>query len=230
MSGTSRNFVFNSELIGAYSLATDKVCFVCKGVGEKTKRVFEEALEVEVKEITISDSCLIGIFLVTNEKIALVPWSTTKKEIDELKSYFQEVAVLDIKFNALGNLISANTKGALIHVDLPDDTVELIKDLLKVKKVTKLPSKNRILASFLFVNEKAFLASPLFNKEVIELFKEVFETEGDFGTVNRGSYVIKLGMVANSKGAVVGGLTTGPEIAKIEQIFGIGLALKDTKL
>src|SRR5579875_1404146 len=213
MVGTSRNFIFNSELIGAFSFANNKYCFICKGAEQKYKRIFEETLEIEVKEITISESSLVGIFIAANSRAALLPWSATEEEIDVLKSYFDEVAVLRTKFNALGNLISANSKGAVLHADFTEDEVNFIKDVLKVKSIAILPAENRKLASFLVVNDKGFLASPLFDESALKLFREIFDTEGDIGTINRGSSAIKLGLVINEKGAVVGGLTTGAEIA-----------------
>ena len=219
MAGSSRNLIFNSELIGAFSLATNKVCFVCKGIENKNKRIFEETLESEVKEITISESSLIGIFMVANSRGALLPWSATKEELDEIKSYFEEVEILKTKFNALGNLISANSNGAVLHADFKEEEIELIKDVLKVKQVVTLPKENRKLASFLVVNDKGFLASAFFDETALNIFREIFGVEGDVGTVNRGSFAIKLGIVANDKGVVVGALTTGAEIAKIEQIF-----------
>jgi translation initiation factor 6 len=219
MAGSSRNLIFNSELIGAFSLATNKVCFVSKGIENKNKKIFEETLESEVKEITISESSLIGIFMVANSRGALLPWSATKEELDEIKSYFEDVEILNTKFNALGNLISANSNGAVLHADFKEEEIELIKDVLKVKQIATLPKENRKLASFLAVNDKGFLASPFFDETALNIFREIFGVEGDVGTVNRGSFAIKLGIVANDKGVVVGALTTGAEIAKIEQIF-----------
>jgi len=221
MSGTARNFIFNSELIGAFSFATNKFCLVCKGTEPKNKRIFEETLETEVREITISESSLIGIFIAGNSRGAILPWSSTKEEIDILKSYFDEIGVLNSKLNAIGNLISVNSKGAILHADFNEEEINFIKDVLKVKNIATLSSRNRKLASFLVVNDKGFLASPLFDEKDLELFRKVFEVDGDFGTVNRGSSAIKLGLIVNEKGAVVGGLTTGAEIAKIEQIFDL---------
>jgi translation initiation factor 6 len=40
-------------------------------------------------------------------------------------------------------------------------------------------------------------------------------------TVNRGFPYLRIGMVANSYGVVVGDMTTGPEIAHIEASLGV---------
>lgn len=221
MAGTARDFIFNSELIGAFCFATDKFCFVSKGIPEKTKQVLMETLEVEVKEISISESSLIGVFIAANQRGALLPSTATDEEVDEMKSYFEEVEVLKFKFNALGNLISANSNGAVLHFDFEEEMVEVIKSVLKVKNIALLPKQSRYLASFLIVNDKGFLASALFNEEAMKIFKETFKIEGDHGTINRGSGALKLGLIANNKGAVAGGLTTGAEIAKIEQVLGL---------
>jgi translation initiation factor 6 len=223
--GTSKGFIYNSEIIGAFAYATNKVCLLPKGIDNKTKKIFNETLETEILETTISNSPLIGIFIVANENGAILPWTSSKEEIDMLKSYFKDIEVLESKFNAIGNLVSANSKGAVLHVDFNENEIELIKSVLKVNKIAKL-SKNKPLASYLFVDDNGFLASLYFDDYDIKMFEDVFSVQGDIGTVNRGSNIIKLGIIKNNKGLIVGGLTTGAEIAKIEQIFGVAKKIK----
>ena len=132
MAGTYKCSIFNSEIIGAFSYTNDKFCFLPKNVDEKVKRIFSEALEVEVAEITIAESPLIGIFLIATNNKALVPWNITKEEIDTLKSYFDEVVIFNSKYNAIGNFVSFNSNGVLIHFNLNEEEIEQIKEVLNV--------------------------------------------------------------------------------------------------
>jgi translation initiation factor eIF-6, putative len=219
VAGTSRGFIYNSEIVGAYAFATDDVCFLPKGIDNKIKKLFIETLETEIVEINISNSPLIGVFIVANENGALLPWTSTKEEIEILKSYFKNVEILQSKYNALGNLISVNSYGAILHISFDKEEIETVKNTLKIKKLAYL-NKGKPLASYIFVDNNGFLASPCFDDNDLKLFEEVFSVKGDIGTVNRGSNIIKLGIIKNNKGIIVGGLTTGAEIAKIEQILG----------
>jgi len=119
----------------------------------------------------------------------------------------------------LGNLISANSNGAVIHINFNEEEINLIKDVLKVKNISFLPKGEQYLASFLYVNDKGFLASNYFSEKTLEIFRKTFNVNGDYGSVNRGSKIIKLGLICNNKGGIVGGITTGVEIGKIDQIF-----------
>jgi translation initiation factor 6 len=219
MAGIDRAFIFNMEIIGAFSIATNKVCFLPKGVSQKTKELFKEILEVEIEEATIAESSLIGIFVAFNEKGILLPWNSTKEEKDKMTSYFENVEVLKSKYNALGNLISCNSSGAVLHINFNEEEINLIKETLKVKNISFLPEGENYLASFLYVNDKGFLASNYFSEKTLEMFKNTFNTNGGYGSVNRGSKIIKLGLICNNKGGIVGGMTTGVEIGKIDQIF-----------
>lgn len=225
MAGTTKGFIFNTEIIGAYSFATDYACFLPKGVNEKVKRLFEETLETEIVETNVSNSPLIGIFMVANENGAILPWTASKDEIDTLKSYFKDIEILHSKYNALGNLISVNSHGMILHINFNEEEIETIKSTFKINKVARL-DKGKPLASYIYVDNNGFLASPYFDDYDLKLFEEVFSVQGDIGTVNRGSNIIKLGIIKNNKGIIVGGLTTGAEIAKIEQIFGFTKKVK----
>jgi len=55
------------------------------------------------------------------------------------------------------------------------------------------------------------------------LVEELFKLPVDIGTVNFGSPLVGSGILANSKGYVVGLDTTGPEISRIEERIGLSI-------
>lgn len=67
------------------------------------------------------------------------------------------------------------------------------------------------------VTAKGLLCHPKSSNEELRVLEKVFDVPVMIGTVNHGSPVIGSGLVANSKGAIIGNLTTGIEIGRIEE-------------
>ena len=73
----------------------------------------------------------------------------------------------------------------------------------------------------LFRSNKGVLAHPLIREEEKRKIQEVLKVPVETGTINGGVPYVKMGIVANSKGAVVGTLTTGPELMAMTRTLGI---------
>jgi translation initiation factor 6 len=68
---------------------------------------------------------------------------------------------------------------------------------------------------------KGALVSPHASDEELDLLAEVLGVPTSVGTVNRGIPYVKSGLLVNSKGAVAGSRTTGPELDRIEESMGL---------
>ncbi len=77
-----------------------------------------------------------------------------------------------------------------------------------------------IIGSMCIATNKGFLLNMHAKKEDFEFVKEHLKVDGDIGTVNFGSPFVKSGIIANSKGVLVGDQTTGPEISRIDEALG----------
>jgi len=73
-----------------------------------------------------------------NNKGILLPTTAYQNEYDFLKAETDlEVGVLDTKFNALGNVICANDKGAVVSPWLSKEECKTISDVLGLKQSRK---------------------------------------------------------------------------------------------
>ncbi|MEM0329101.1 MAG: translation initiation factor IF-6, partial [Nitrososphaerota archaeon] len=54
-----------------------------------------------------------------------------------------------------------------------------------------------------------------------KMLSELFKVNIIPGTVNNGVKFVRSGILANSKGAIVGSLTTGPELMTISRALGV---------
>jgi len=70
------------------------------------------------------------------------------------------------------------------------------------------------------VTNKGLLCHPKVTLEEKKVLESVFDVEVMSGTVNHGMPLIGSGLVANTKGAIIGNLTTGIEMGRIEEALG----------
>ena len=67
------------------------------------------------------------------------------------------------------------------------------------------------------VTNKGLLCHPKVEQDEKRQLEKIFNVSVMIGTVNHGVPLIGSGLVANTKGAVIGGLTTGIEMGRIEE-------------
>jgi len=206
--------------VGVFCRANDSVAFVQKGLLKRIKKKIVETLDVELIELSIADASIVGSLLAINSKGAVV---TDFADIDAIKLIEKqnlEVCVISDKINAAGNDVLVNDYGCLVHPNLTDET---IKD---IKKTLGVPVKRGTIASLntvgmaAVVTNKGCLCHPKVTGEEKHILEKIFDVDAMIGTVNHGSPVIGSGLVANTKGAIIGNLTTGIEMGRIEEALG----------
>ena len=70
------------------------------------------------------------------------------------------------------------------------------------------------------VTNKGCLCHPKITEEEKQHLEDLFEVNVMIGTVNHGYPMIGSGLVANTKGAIIGNRTTGIEMGRIEEALG----------
>ena len=209
-------FYKGNENIGLFMLATDKYILIP-----------DDSINVEdmgVKKIITSayDTPLIGLFFAGNSRCLIVPSNIDKDEIQNLKANLPKstkLHLLDVKENALGNMILTNDKVSFISPILAPDKKEIESALGTKTYVLDLEDK-LLPAVFFVLTNKGFLCSNDIEEKDFKYVEEKSKLEGDYGSVNFGSIFIKAGLVANSNKYIAGGKTTGPEVARIDKCLG----------
>ena len=206
--------------VGVFCRANDSVAFVQKGLLKRIKEKIVETLEIKLVELGIADASIVGSLLAINSKGAVVNDFADIDAIKLNKDQGFKVCVISDKINAAGNDVLVNDYGCLVHPNLMDET---IKD---IKKTLGVPVKRGTIASLntvgmaAVVTNKGCLCHPKVTGEEKHVLEKVFGVEVMIGTVNHGSPVIGSGLVANTKGAIIGNLTTGIEMGRIEEALG----------
>jgi len=215
--------IFGNPNIGVYLFTNNEIALVPKGVGSQIKKKIMDVLDVEVIEARISGSPLLGIFIAGNDRVIILPRIAKEGEVQHLKNLGLPVKTFSGLFTALGNVILANNKAALLHPELTNNEVLEITSLLGIERYLKgsvagVPT----VGSAAVITDRGGALHPDSSDEEIKNIEKLFNVHVDIATVNFGVAFIKTGLVANNHGALVGSKTTGPEIMRIMKALNMG--------
>lgn len=197
--------------VGLYGVATNEYAVVAP---EFTKK---DLFEVDtVVETYIAQTRLVGMFTAGNSNCLLLPENVGSREKKAIEEAGVKVEVIEAQGNALGNLVLANDKGAVISPKLEEHR-EKIEDALEVDvevmKIAGIPNPGVCGRA----NSRGVLLHRAAKEEDAEKAKEALDVENvDIGTVNMGSPFIGSGLICNDNLMLTGEDTTGPEIGRID--------------
>ncbi len=210
--------------VGVYSLATDDIVIIPKYVPLKKAEGLAQWLKAKLVHSTIGASVLIGALACANSNGILLPNYVRQEELEALKSVFKgNIAVMETKKTAYGNLVLANDRGAVVDPRLRENDIRRISETLGVETVTGEIAGLPYVGSLAVATNKGVLAHPLLTDSERKLLEDTFKVPVDVGTINCGIPFVGAGLICNRHTAIVGSLTTGPEM------FIIGNALDVVK-
>ncbi len=214
--------IYRSPNIGVFLKANDKVILVPKGLAKTKSDKLADSLGVTAVPASIGESRLLGPLVSMNGKGILVSRLAEQGEVEELASATGlSVARLESRFTAVGNLVAANDSRAIVSPILEARAVAQVRDVLGTE-VQRTPIKEYTQVGALVVatNSGAAVYPGLDEQEVAAL-GSFLGVEAYPTSVNRGVPYVASGIVANSKNAVVGSQTTGPELVFITRALSV---------
>ncbi|MCL2687724.1 MAG: translation initiation factor IF-6 [Methanobrevibacter sp.] len=206
--------------LGVYISVTDEVAIVPFNFPEEMEYSIKEALDVDVIRTTISGSNLCGALTCGNSKGIIVSPYTYDKEIDLLEDNGLNVAKLEDKYTAVGNIIATNDNGAIVSPLLSKDSISTIEEVLDLRVERLEIAGFNIIGSLATVTNKGALIHREASESELKFTEKVFKVEADIGTVGEGIALVGACSIANSYGAIVPENSTGPEMARIEEALG----------
>lgn len=213
-----RSSVFGDSNIGVFLLVTENYAILPKSRPITNKRLIERALNVEIVETNIGQSFIIGVLAAGNSGGLVVPEFTSDEEIENIKQHLDiNIERVPGKINALGNTILVNDNAALVHPGFSEEAINVIKKNLNVDVYQGNIAESPLVSSVAVATNSGILAHPLTDDKTLEWLSEKFNTPANVGTINCGYPYVKIGLVANTKGALAGKETTGPELFQIGQ-------------
>lgn len=201
--------------IGVFAVANESLAFVAHDAVDEFVDGIAHTLGVEVIRTTVADSFVVGSLVAMNSNGAIVSGLIGDRELEVIKAKIP-VATISDKLNAAGNNILVNDNGAIVNPEVDNSTLKEIQDILGVECVKSAIADINTVGSVCRATNKGAAVGPDATDADIALIKDVLKVEAMKVTVNHGCRFISPGVLANSKGALVGDLTTPIEMGKIE--------------
>jgi translation initiation factor 6 len=131
------------------------------------------------------------------------------------------VARLKSKYTAIGNLILANDKGAIVSNLFKGEVDQDIIDTLGVPLQSMSIGGFIQVGSMMVATNAGAIVHPKASDAEINSVSEILQVEAEPATVNGGSPFISSGIIANFSSVIVGNLTTGPELIMISRALRV---------
>ncbi|MEM2203382.1 MAG: translation initiation factor IF-6 [Sulfolobales archaeon] len=215
--------IMGNPNIGVYVFANNELAIAPPLVDQGFEEMLLRVLRVKrVVKTKVGDTMLPGVMVAGNDKGILVPRTIRDEELRAIREGFSgNIAIIKAPPNALGNIVVANSRAAMIHRDLDDEVARLVKETLEVEVVVR-----GTIAGLMTVGSAAVMTNrggvihPDAKEEELRYLSDLFKVAVDVSSVNFGVFFVKSGIVANDYGVIVGSRTTGPEILRISRILG----------
>ncbi|MEM5832443.1 MAG: translation initiation factor IF-6 [Candidatus Aenigmatarchaeota archaeon] len=192
--------------IGFYGIATDRFFL------SSFEKDFSQILKVPTFKFFIGDSELVGLFNAANSNGIVLPKIVKEEEIKKIKKIGIEVIIIKEKYTALGNLIVANDKGAIVSELISKKSLKKIEECLGVEVYQTKIANIKLVGSVCFATNKGAIIHRDASEEDLKIVKEILKVDVEKASVNLGSPFVKSGIIANSYGALVGSKTSGYEL------------------
>lgn len=221
--GIYRYDIYKSPNLGLFVRANNNTLILPFGFAETKTSRLKNYLEVEnVIFTSIGGTRLIGAMAVMNNKGILLPSVTSDDEVEILRrSCDLNVERLSSKFTAVGNLVLANDRGALVSPIFKGEVDKQIQDVLGVPVISCTVAGYYQIGSMIVATDTGAAVHPKATEEEIESFTEILKVEIEPLTVNGGIPFLSSGLLANSKSVIAGSLTSGPELIMISRAFKV---------
>lgn len=206
--------------IGVYSAANESLAFLSSDASEEYIRDVEYALDVETHLTTISGSFVVGSLIAMNSNGAVMSGLSESHEL-ALVSKFMPVVLVNGRYNAAGNNVLANDNGAAVNPEMDDDTIKAIEEVLGVPCVKASVAGIGTVGAACKATNKGAVCHPDATDDEVSLLKEILGVDVKRTTLNHGSKLLGPCLLANSKGALVGDITTPIEMGRLEDALNL---------
>ncbi len=204
-----------SPNIAVFAAANESLAFTAADASPEFVRTLGEALGVDVLKVSVAGSHVVGSLVAMNSNGAVVSYLADDAELSVMEARIPCMR-LDDQLNAAGNNILVNDHGAIVSPEYSEATARAIGEALGVEAVRSSIGGLNTVGSACRVTNKGCACHMDASDDEIALIKDVLGVEAVRTTVNHGVRVVGAGILANSKGAVVGDDTTPIEMGKIE--------------
>jgi translation initiation factor 6 len=221
---------FGNPNIGVYAYVNDELLLLPPGLGRDD---IEELLGIlktkAVIETKLAGTILIGVLVSGNNNAIFLPHIVFDDDVEYLRKHIREnslnleIVVLESRYTALGNLVLCNSRKCLVSQLFSEKEVKIMEDFLGVEVLRGRLVNTDLVGSVAVITDYGGVIHPDASDDDIRALRELMGVSVERATVNAGVVYVKSGIIANNKGVVIGGNTTGPEALRIKRGFEGGV-------
>ncbi|PIY90684.1 MAG: translation initiation factor IF-6 [Nitrosopumilales archaeon CG_4_10_14_0_8_um_filter_34_8] len=212
--------VYRGPNIGVYINVNDDFLLLPMGFAQTKAEKLGDYLKAEIIYSSVANTRLLGALMVMNNNGILLPKTAYTDEYEFLKKETKmEIGVLDSKYSALGNVICANDKGAIVSPWLSKEDCKTIEQVLGVEVLQKRIAGFNQTGAVMVANNSGAAIHPEADEEDMKTFANVMGVKIEQTTINNGIPYVTSGIVVNNHAVVVGSMTSGPEIMMLTRAF-----------
>jgi len=164
----------------------------------------------------------LGSLACANSYGMVLPHFVHEEEVKTIKSYTDiNLTIMETKRTAYGNLVLANDLGGIVDPGLVKSGIKTIEDTLGVELVPSKIAGLPYVGSLATTTNRGVLAHPLITDEEQKILGDILKVNVGLGTINCGIPYVATGLIGNSRAAVAGSLTTGPELFMIGEALDV---------
>jgi translation initiation factor 6 len=214
--------IYRSPNIGIFLKANDRVLLVPKGLASTKSDRLSRDLGVTALPASIGESRLLGPLVAMNGNGALVSRLAEQGEMAEIASGAGiNVARLESKLTSAGNLVAANDRFAIVSPALELKAVQQVRDVMGTEVERMAIGEFYQVGALMVPTNAGAAVFPGLPENEVSKVAELLGVDAYPTSVNRGVPFVSSGLVANSKNAIVGTQTTGPELVFITRALKV---------
>lgn len=214
--------ISGSAVLGVFATCTEDFLLAAPPMSDEEQLNFLQELQATPLFLLIGSSSVVGSLVAGNSNGFVVSGRALKDEIAILKANTDGSTVRKLPglINAAGNVILANDTAALIHPNLIDRAERVIAETLNVDVRRGTIASLKTVGMAACATDRGILAHPKTTEGELSILEDAFGVPISIGTVNYGSPLVGSGLLANSKGYVIGQESTGIELGRIDESLG----------
>jgi translation initiation factor 6 len=214
--------IYRSPNIGVFLKGNDRFLLVPKGLAQTKTDKLCNSLQVVAVPASIGESRLLGPLISMNGNGVLVSRLAEDSEITEIrKATGMNVHRLESKLTAVGNLVVANDRCALVSPVLDARAISEVRDVLGTEVERTPIGEYHQVGSFVVATNKGAAVYPGLDEKEVGRIGALLGVDAYPTSVNSGVPYVASGLIANSRNAVVGSQTTGPELVFITRALSV---------
>lgn len=212
--------VYRGPNIGIYASCCKEYVFFPRGFAVQKAKKIADDLGVKTVYAAVSHTRVLGIMMVANSSRVLVPATTTGTEVEHIsKSTGLDVHVLESRYTALGNLVCANDRGAVVSPLVPRADAAKIGDALGVEVIQTRVGGYHQAGAMIVANSEGAVSHPETSDKEVKAIADVLKVHVELSTINTGVPFLASGLLVNDNAVIAGTRTSGPEIMMLSRAF-----------